>query len=159
MYSNYLHKHLLSNDPLLSNQVIQTSLNWILEHAEASDYGIYKLGHPEWFVNVHSYDTIPEEDCQWENHRQTVDIQYTIAGEELIKWKHTNEMEKPTVYKAKADTEFYEAQATQQCASLVMSPGRFAIFFPGDAHCPKIKHGRADSIKKLVVKIPFALFI
>ena len=37
---------------------------------------------------------------------------------------------------------------------LTMKPGMFAIFLPGDAHCPKIALKELEVLRKVVIKIP-----
>src|SRR3954468_24274867 len=55
--------------------------------------GITELDGPEFYVNVHGYDTKPADQCRWESHRHTVDIQYCIAGGECIDWSQPGTME------------------------------------------------------------------
>lgn len=39
-------------------------------------------------------------------------------------------------------------------AQLTLKPGMFAIFLPGEAHCPKIALEESEVLRKVVVKIP-----
>jgi YhcH/YjgK/YiaL family protein len=41
---------------------------------------------------------------------------------------------------------------------VTQSVGRFSIFFPNDAHRPKVIHGQPTLIRKVVIKIPVTRF-
>ncbi|HEY8900831.1 MAG TPA: YhcH/YjgK/YiaL family protein [Chthoniobacterales bacterium] len=142
--------------PFLTHPIFRESLAWIATHAASAEPGIYELGQPGWFVNVHGYTTKPEAECVWENHRQTIDIQYLIEGIEGIRLLPVASLGEPTLFKAESDTEKF-APPTEVGHLLALRPGEFAVFFPGEAHCPKIAIGEGAPLRKLVVKIPVRL--
>jgi YhcH/YjgK/YiaL family protein len=142
--------------PFLPHPVFRDSLAWIREHASTSAEGIYELGEPGWFVNVHGYTTKPEAECQWENHLQTIDVQYLIEGAEGIRVLPVELLGEPTLFKAESDTQKF-ANPTETGHLVALRPGDFVTFLPGEAHCPKIALGEPAPLRKLVVKIPTRL--
>jgi biofilm protein TabA len=88
------------------------------------------------------------EGARLEAHRRYLDIQLTIEGSEEIGWRPTAECQQPSGdFDETKDIGFFEDRPTTW---LAVKPGRFAIFFPDDAHAPLAGHGL---LKKAVVKI------
>jgi YhcH/YjgK/YiaL family protein len=83
-----------------------------------------------------------------ESHRRYIDIQITIDGREEIGWRPLDHCHEPVAaFDEQRDIRFY-ADAPESWVA--MPPGRFAVFFPDDAHAPLAGVG---SIKKAVFKI------
>ena len=86
-----------------------------------------------------------------ESHRRYIDIQFTIDGHEEIGWRPLAECCKPVApFDEHRDIRFYDDPPESWAA---MPPGRFAIFFPGDAHAPLAGVGL---LKKAIFKIAVA---
>ncbi len=87
-------------------------------------------------------------DSRLESHRRYIDIQYTIAGHEVIGHRLTRtcgSVVEP--YNPERDIEFFgDAPETW----VALPPGRFVILYPDDAHAPLAGEGE---IHKAVVKI------
>jgi YhcH/YjgK/YiaL family protein len=141
---------------VFNHPVFIESLNWIKDNSKIKQEGIYTLAEEGWYVNVHAYETKPEVNCQWENHSKTIDIQYIIEGAEKIRWCSTYELGKIIAYHENTDTQRFELNNTH-ANSFILTENMFAIFFPGDAHCPQIAASEPSWLKKLVVKIPLHL--
>lgn len=61
------------------------------------------------------------------------------------------------IYDAGKDAVFYRRPASAPCR-LKLMPGRFAVFFPPDAHSCLIQTGEAPApLKKVVVKVALDL--
>ena len=142
--------------PLLSNPLIHSSLRWLDRHAASAALGDYPLGEPDWYANVHTYETRSEADCVWESHAQTVDVQYVISGEEGIRWTPTWTLTGPS--RTFTDRDRLEWTPPPEATSLLtLRAGMFAIFLPDEAHCPMIALDAPMPILKAVVKIPARL--
>jgi YhcH/YjgK/YiaL family protein len=124
--------------------------------AAITDYGEYNLGKPKWYANLHGYLTLPESECCWENHKHTIDIQYLINGKERIRWTSVNQLSTPRRYIEDKDRQEFDMPGFDT-SQLTMEPGMFALFLPGDAHCPKIVFEEPEYLRKLVIKIPVDL--
>jgi YhcH/YjgK/YiaL family protein len=142
--------------PFITQPVFRDSLAWIAANAATAAEGIHELGQPGWCVNVHGYTTQPEEKCVWENHARTIDLQYLIAGAEAIRVLPVEKLGAPTKVEEERDMQKFAAPS-ETGHLVVLRPGDFVIFMPGEAHCPKIALGEPVALRKLVVKIPVAL--
>ena len=145
--------------PLLSEDVWNKSLAWLLQNASAAELGTYQLGQMDWFANVHEYTTKDQELCAWESHQHTIDIQYVISGSEKILWMPTSELEGPTKTFENIDRQEWKVKdlGSPRPSQIVLSAGFFAIFLPNEGHCPMIKDGNPALIRKTVIKIPLSL--
>ncbi len=156
----YMFSALLNNSAhwksLLIHPVLFQSLEWLQKHATTAEYGDHPLGAPDWYANIHSYQPLAEAECHWENHTRTIDIQYLIAGSEGIRWTEAKELGQPLRYLTDKDRQEFH-HCNPPSSLLNMTPGTFAIFMPGEAHCPKIQLGSPSSLRKAVVKIPILL--
>ena len=139
-----------------AHPIWRRSFQWVEEHAATSPEGIYELGTAGWFVNLHSYRTIPVPDCRWENHERTVDLQYMLKGREIIRWQDLTAMGPSMGTWPERDTTHYVPPIASM-GTLQLEANHFAIFYPGEAHCPKIQANEPTDLLKLVVKIPASL--
>ncbi|MBU1001406.1 MAG: YhcH/YjgK/YiaL family protein [Proteobacteria bacterium] len=90
----------------------------------------------------------PRDGARLEAHRQYIDIQIVLAGHDNIGWKPVSQCSQPDgQYIEERDVRFYLDEPE---IWLPLTPGRFAIFFPEDAHLPSVSSGPLD---KLVVKV------
>jgi len=93
--------------------------------------------------------TQTKEVARLEGHRVFIDIQYMVAGEELIGYvprAHCAEISDDVA------NDFQELQGTAEFQTL--RPGCFAIYFPEDAHQPSIGTGaHTGPVRKIVIKV------
>ena len=86
-----------------------------------------------------------------EAHRAYTDIQLVMAGTDTMGWRSMATCQQPSgVYNADRDIQFFDDEPELW---LPVQPGRFAIFFPRDAHMPLIAD---EPIHKVVVKVATA---
>jgi biofilm protein TabA len=142
--------------PFLNAPVFQKSLAWITAHVGAFREGTHELGEPGWLAIVQGYTTHARELCKWENHTATIDLQYLIEGTEGIDFIGVEKLGEPTVVKPEADAQLF-APIAGPATQLVLGPGDFVIFLPGEAHRPKVAVGTPAPLRKVVVKIPVEL--
>lgn len=143
-------------NPFLTHPIFAQSFDWIRAHAGEAAPGKYELGQEGWFVSVDAYETRPAADCQWENHTKTIDLQYLMEGVEGLRVLPAPMLGDPVLYKEASDTQKF-ASTEAEANLVVLRPGDFVIFMPGEAHCPKIAIGGPAALRKLVVKIPAEL--
>lgn len=142
--------------PILRHPVLRNSMEWIAKNALNADIGVYQFDKPGWYANVHGYETLPEAECIWENHLYTIDIQMMLTGNEGIRWTPVSQLVAPERYCEEKDRQEF-VSISRQFSLLRMCPGMFAVFFPGDAHCPKIMLENPENLRKVVIKIPVNL--
>lgn len=144
-------------ESLLSDPVWVEAIAWIKRMPDDQAEGNYPLRGEEMHVNVHSYETLSREACRYESHKHHVDLQYCIEGSELIEWSVAHALTPNGEYDGEKDIQWYEQPAFAS-TKLTMEKGCFAVFFPEDAHMPKIAYNKHLVIRKLVVKVSTALF-
>jgi biofilm protein TabA len=83
-----------------------------------------------------------------ESHRRYIDIQYVLAGNEVMGWKDLAACAGTgSGYSEEKDIEFFSGAPAKW---FTVPPGSFAIFFPDDAHAPLAGEG---PVHKIVVKV------
>ena len=108
--------------------------------------GQYSVIEDEVYAIVQEYTT--KDSGQLESHKDYIDIQYLIAGEEKIGYATLTNQTPATEYTP--DIVFYKDKADFY---ITMKPGDFAIFYPQDLHMPCIKSDTQKYVKKVVVKV------
>ncbi|MCM1342641.1 MAG: YhcH/YjgK/YiaL family protein [Lachnospiraceae bacterium] len=114
--------------------------------------GKYELGNGV-YVNIESYVTQERSSRQFENHRQYIDIQVMLDGEEIIEICPIKNMIVSIPYNAEKDIIFYANSklGTQQ----ILKRGEYLIIYPGQAHMPCVRVQKSVGVRKAVIKIPF----
>lgn len=114
--------------------------------------GRVELAGNDLFVMVQTYPTKPVGQCRFEAHRQYADIQFIIAGCEIIRWSPLAALTAVTApYNTEKDVAFFAPPAVSTPLHLVA--GQFAVFFPEDSHAPGAECGSAADVLKAVVKV------
>jgi biofilm protein TabA len=112
------------------------------------EQGRHALDGDRLYVLLDHKDGRGREGARLEAHRRYIDIQLTIEGSEEIGWRPTAECHQPSgEFDETKDIGFFDDRPTTW---LAVRPGRFAIFFPDDAHAPLAGRGL---LKKAIVKI------
>jgi len=126
---------------------IQASLGQNLPEGRAEIDGnrIYAL--------IQSYDTKPDADHpSFEAHRKYVDVQYILAGKELIGWAPLTALVDAMPYNDENDVQHGSVPADSLTLAR-LSAGQVALLYPSDAHAPGLADGHPAPVKKIVVKI------
>lgn len=136
---------------------LPAALNAALAYLRHTDFremapGRYPIDGDKMIAIVQTPLTQPWETGMPEFHQRYIDIQYLLEGEEVIGFLPAN----PTLECAKdqlieRDIAFVHPQANE--TRLVLTPGMFAIFFPGELHKPCRVLNESMPIKKVVIKI------
>ena len=83
-----------------------------------------------------------------EAHRRYIDIQFVIAGHEEMGWRSLAECNHIIKAYSEEDDLMFFGDAAESWFSV--PPGKFAIFFPDDAHAPLASQGQ---LHKAVMKV------
>lgn len=92
------------------------------------------------------------ENSTWESHRNYIDLQHVIKGQETIGVAPVSKATVTKPYNDATDSANYNVEGQYYIAT----PDIFFLFFPGDAHRPNIKVAGYDVVKKIVIKIKVA---
>jgi biofilm protein TabA len=125
-----------------------------LRHTDFSEMppGRYAIDGDKMIAIVQTPLTQPWETGMPEFHQRYIDIQYLLDGEEVIGFLPANpHLELVTDQLSERDIAFVHPQANE--TRLVLTPGMFAIFFPGELHKPCRALNEPMQIKKVVIKI------
>ncbi|MCE5198165.1 MAG: YhcH/YjgK/YiaL family protein [Armatimonadota bacterium] len=110
--------------------------------------GRYEIDGDRLFVMVAENNGRSHAAAPLEAHRNYIDIQFTLKGNEEIGWLPTNTCKSISEpYDNSRDIEFF---ADTPNTWLAVPTGSFAIFYPEDAHAPLAGQG---SVLKAVVKV------
>ena len=111
--------------------------------------GKYEIDGDNLFILVQRYTTKDKEEMLFEAHKNYIDIQAILEGEETIGYASADELEivepyKPDVFKCADPDVFTEVK---------LAAGTFAIFYPNDAHKPCYDYKGKSNVLKAVVKV------
>ena len=88
----------------------------------------------------------------YEAHREYIDIQYLISGEEKICCAPLEYLKEKAAYNTEKDVAFYD-EADVKPQELLLGNGYFAILYPQDGHMPQLCVKEPMAVKKVVVKV------
>jgi len=101
------------------------------------------------YANVQTYYT--KDDAPYEVHKDYIDIQYMIKGEELSGVAFYSDCSVEEEYNKGKDIEFLKCNKKEEFYKI--KEGEFFVFFPHDAHKPAIKLSESKEVKKVIVKV------
>lgn len=110
--------------------------------------GTHRIADDQVFALVSRRMGHQPDQARLETHRCHIDIHVTLEGTDLIGWRSTL-CSGPALpdYDADNDIDYY---APDPEIWTPVGPGSFAIYFPEDAHAPRISDGE---LHKVVVKV------
>jgi YhcH/YjgK/YiaL family protein len=110
----------------------------------------YELDGENLFALIQKYNTVSKEQGKLECHRNYIDIQYIAEGTEQIGVTTVDSMKVITEYNPEIDVAFLSGEGNY----VTLAKSFYCIFFPQDAHQPKVALGNAPAlVKKVVMKI------
>lgn len=117
----------------------------------------YQAGHYEInaksYANIDIYDTKPVEQCRFEAHKKYIDIQMTLNGFEELDYIAAKELIISEQYDEKRDVMFFQ-NPSKKSDVIQLSPFKFAMIYPHEAHRPQVMNtNKPEKVKKVVVKI------
>jgi YhcH/YjgK/YiaL family protein len=114
--------------------------------------GQYPIEGRDIYAQVIDLQTADPATLQPEVHRNVIDVQFLVSGEERIGFAiDTGNNRVATQWNAERDIQFYHDMENE--VALVMHPGNYAVFFPHDVHRPAGFVGQSAPIRKVVVKV------
>ncbi|QDR79701.1 YhcH/YjgK/YiaL family protein [Sporomusa termitida] len=148
--------NLAKDAPLLPRALVKGLAYLTTANLSALPAGKHELEGQDMYVAINEYETQPRAMRRAEAHVEYLDIQYMVAGEELIAYSllaDDNEVLSDEL--AAKDVIFFKTGQPE--TDLVMTAGMYAIFFPWDVHRPNCAWRQAQPVKKAVVKIRMSL--
>jgi YhcH/YjgK/YiaL family protein len=110
--------------------------------------GRHHLDGDRLYLSIDQTDGRGRAGARLESHRRYIDVQLTLEGDEEIGWRPLSQCRAAAgPYDEQRDIRFHDDAPDSWVA---VPRGRFAIFFPGDAHAPLAGTGR---LKKAIFKV------
>lgn len=113
--------------------------------------GRYKLVE-ESFANVESYLTKAPDVTKFEAHRDYIDIQLLVSGNERIYYTDVEGLVESEPYDKSRDIVFFKDSIIKS-DYLTLNGSNFAMIYPHEAHAPQVFCDVAENVKKVVVKV------
>lgn len=111
----------------------------------------YELQGDNIFMNVMTFNTQSPVEKKAELHEQYIDIQLLLNGEERILFGMAGTARQCEEFHHEDDYQLCSAIENEQ--AIILKPGMFAVFMPGEPHKPGCVVGEPGEIKKVVVKV------
>ncbi|WP_028863115.1 N-acetylneuraminate anomerase [Psychromonas aquimarina] len=139
------------------NQQLPGAIQKAVAFLNNSDLQELSLGRHEidgefMFANVMTFTTADAADKQAEVHKEYIDVQCLISGEEKIEFC-LEDSTCPVAQSYDADNDFYLVQSINKVSEINLSPKMFAVFFPEQPHKPGCLINKPGALKKVVIKV------
>ena len=118
---------------------------------DALPLGRNEIDGDDVFANVQEYDTVPAAEKQMEAHRCYYDVQFVVAGEEVMEYAPLEGLAEAQPFDEESDFGLYFAP--ERLSSIVLSAGDVAVLAPEDAHKPGCALIAPSRVRKIVVKV------
>jgi YhcH/YjgK/YiaL family protein len=112
--------------------------------------GKYEIDGDTIFAIVNEYDSVDPATQQMEAHKEHIDVQYIVKGEERIGHDFLQAQQPSKAYDPEKDFMLF---AENPVFFSTLKAGMFGIFFPTDLHMPNIQVTTPAFVKKVVIKI------
>lgn len=104
------------------------------------------------YINVMSPTTVADDNALMEAHREFVDVQFIIEGEERMLYTDIDATKVETPYNAAKDALFC---SFEKADAVCVAKGEAVVFYPQDAHLPCRAVNEPMTIKKAVMKVRY----
>ncbi|MFH0754827.1 MAG: YhcH/YjgK/YiaL family protein [Candidatus Omnitrophota bacterium] len=128
-------------------------LDFLFAHrAQDLPVGEIEIKGRDLFVRTAEYMTRLPHEGRFETHQVYMDLQYVVAGAEIMQFAPRDVLLKATAYDEAGDYQFFTAD--RDITDVLVREGEFVVYFPGEAHRPMCQRGKGpEAVKKLVFKI------
>lgn len=138
---------------------------WLSDHGReglaALAEGRMAIDGEDVYALVQAYETEAREKRSYETHRKYADIQVVLAGRETIVYRQAasgTAAPGTGLEPLAALSDYNEAKDAASWRlddgiDVVLEAGDFAVFFPQDAHAPKVASPAPSQVRKVVVKV------
>lgn len=112
--------------------------------------GIYEI-NDNFYYSVQEYETRPESECALESHKEYIDIQWIIEGEEAVEAADILRLEIAKEYSKEKDIMLWKHIPNMM--RMILKPDSYMVFYPRDAHMGGMTIHKAVKVKKIVGKV------
>ena len=101
---------------------------------------------------VSSYETKPRDDKEYESHRKYIDVQMLLKGSEYIEVAPITSLTVTKDYSEENDVMFFSNAVKGD--NIVLESMNPVILLPETGHMPGVINKEAETVKKIVFKVP-----
>ena len=136
----------------LYDKIPQYAKEFIKNLSNNPKLGRYEIKGKD-YANIESYNTKLPSEAKFESHKNYIDIQLLLRGQERIYLNNIKSLETDIPYNKEKDIEFYKENVSE--SDFVTLNGRnFAMIYPHEAHAPQVSiSDKSDNVLKVVIKI------
>jgi len=144
---------LLDNTKLYfsKNSPLFRALTFVRNFDASQQDGRYEIDGDNIYALVLTYQTGPAGEGPFEAHKEYIDVQALIEGNELADMTQEQNLQITKPYSPSSDDMLFEAP--EHYSSLVIKPGSFVVFYPQDIHRPGRQLKGEKTVRKIVVKV------
>lgn len=114
------------------------------------EVGKYEIDGSNCYYMIQKYTAKAPSESKFESHRDYIDIQIVISGEEIIRFETAEKLNVTKEYTP--DCELFGMNGDYDTVRLCA--GELAVIYPGEPHAPGISaEGTGSEVVKMVVKI------
>lgn len=143
----------VDNEGILYPEIIRKGLAYIkdTDFSKMTD-GKYTIGDGSIVAIISVYTPEAREKRKTETHIKYLDIQYILAGEEIIGFSRlSDKAEISEAYSPETDATFYKSVENE--LEIKLSQGMYAVCFPWDIHRPCCISQSGVKVRKVVLKL------
>jgi len=131
---------------------ILKAMDWLKNtDLSSKEPGCYAIEGDDIYALVQKIETRTVDGKKPESHKEYIDIQYIISGEEKMGYANDTQGLKPVDGNEENDIYFYEGVENENF--VICRDGDFCIFFPYDIHRPGCCVSEPSTVRKVVVKV------
>ena len=133
---------------------LSSALDKAIDYLTGTDFasmenGRYPVDGDDVFALVQRYNTLDASEVKCEAHKNYLDVQCVISGDERIGYADISTLTPSTEYNPEKDMQFF----TGEQAFIPLHTGDFMILFPEDCHSPKACFTEPSPVVKVVLKV------
>lgn len=113
--------------------------------------GEYPIDGTRIYAKVFDLTSKPVEETRPEVHKNYIDVQFWVSGEELMGFATLKEAYQVADYNEAEDLYFLQAVKDESFIKAVQ--GDYMVFFPNDCHRPGVMVNKPVTYRKVVVKV------
>ena len=124
-----------------------------LQHKDLTTFSVgkYQIRQEAIFALIQEITTEPASQRRFESHLNAIDIQLVLSGHELQQYAQAGSATILENHLVDKDIAFHDTP--KHFNSINLTPGDFAIYLPGELHCPCCIAEHSELVKKIVFKI------
>jgi len=140
----------MCGETVVDNKAISQCIEFVRKNdMQTLPLGKYEIDSQNVYVVISEYQTVESSNKVWEAHREYIDLQMMISGEELIQ---VSPIENMQCGKYIPENDFLQCEG-KTSEEIIMKTGVGLLLYPEDVHKPGLISGSSQDVKKAVFKI------